>query len=226
MNIDYQLIYDLNRQLRPLAIAAKDVGCSEFPHDTPVRPIATEKNTGPAYLWNTSSVFLRINLEGFGAVALNSSLSQFDIGTEVTLTALPSENYFFIKWTQDAMGTSNPQTIIMDSHKEVTAHFSLDPTDVNNLPLEKKILMKVFPNPIVNEINLTFTLKNKAQVDIELFNNDGKKIKSLLSQNFPSGNHLIVEAVKNLPSGIYYLYLKKQTVGVNTKEVQVIKIVK
>jgi len=191
-----------------------------------VRPIATEENTGPAYLWNTSSVFLRINLEGFGAVALNSSLSQFDIGTEVTLTALPSENYFFIKWTQDAMGTSNPQTIIMDSHKEVTAHFSLDPTDVNNLPLEKKILMKVFPNPIVNEINLTFTLKNKAQVDIELFNNDGKKIKSLLSQNFPSGNHLIVEAVKNLPSGIYYLYLKKQTVGVNTKEVQVIKIVK
>ncbi len=41
------------RQSRPLSIEEKDLGCSEYPHDILIRPIATEENTGPSY--NTST---------------------------------------------------------------------------------------------------------------------------------------------------------------------------
>lgn len=225
LNMDYLLVYDLNRQLRPSQTDLKDLGCSEFPHTSPVRPIATEENTGPSYLWNNQAFFLRINLDGFGAVSLDLPSAQYAPGTEVTLTAMPSENYLFTEWGQDVIGTTNPTTIIMDGHKDVTAHFDIDPTGLNNTLNEKESLAKVFPNPIDEVINLVFKLKNQAWVEVELFNNQGQKVKSILTQNLPSGNHAITEKVKNLPAGIYHLYFRKRTEGLNSMEVQILKVV-
>ena len=225
MNIDFPIIFDLSRQLRPLDTNLKDVGCSEFPHNSPVRPIATEDNTGPSYLWDNQAFFLRINLEGFGAVSLDLPLAQYPDGTEVTLTALPSENYLFTEWSGDINATINSTLIIMDGHKEVTAHFD-DPTGLNNTQIKKESLAKVFPNPIDEEINLSFNLENQGLIEVELFDNSGKKVKTLLSQNFQKGNHSINQNVKNLPSGIYHLYFKKQTKGSNSIEVQVLKLIK
>ena len=226
LNIDYPLIYDLSRQLRPLDINLKDVGSSEFPHNSPVRPIATEDNTGPSYLWNNQAFFLRINLEGFGAVSLDLPLAQYANGTEVTLTALPSENYLFTEWSGDVNSATNSTTIIMDGHKEVTAHFDIDPTGLEHSPIDKESMAKVFPNPIDEEINLTFNLKKQAWIEVELYNHQGQKLKTFLSQNFPTGNHSINNKVKNLPAGIYHLYFRKRTKGSNSMEFQVLKVVK
>lgn len=226
MNIDNQVIYDLMRELRPLSNDLKDVGCSEFPHNSPVRPIASEENTGPSYLWDNQAFSLRINLEGFGAVSMDLPLAQYANGTEVTLTALPSENYLFTEWSQDVIGTANPATIIMDGNKEVTAHFSLDPTGANNLQVEKKPLVNIFPNPIDEKINIIFNLKSQGWIDAKLFDNSGQKVKTLLNQNFPTGNHNIISEVKNLPPGIYYLYFQKRTEGLDTMELQVLKLIK
>lgn len=50
--VDTQLLFDLMQQARPAAVEDKDVGSGEFPHTVPVKPLATEENTGPSY--NTS----------------------------------------------------------------------------------------------------------------------------------------------------------------------------
>ncbi|MFK7774314.1 MAG: chondroitinase-B domain-containing protein [Saprospiraceae bacterium] len=226
MSIDFPIIYDLSRELRPLDINLKDVGCSEFPYNSPIRPIATEENTGPSYLWNNQTFSLRINLEGFGAVSLDLPLAQYADGTEVTLTAMPSENYLFTEWSGDINGTTNSTTIIMDSHKEVTAHFDIDPTGLNQTAIEKESMAKVFPNPIGEEINLTFNLKKQAQIEVELYNHQGQKVKTFLTQNFPTGNHSISKKIKNLPAGIYHLHFRKRTKGLNAIEIQVLKLVK
>ncbi len=47
--IDTDLLFDLMGGERPSSIADKDVGCSEFPHEILIQPIATEENTGPVY---------------------------------------------------------------------------------------------------------------------------------------------------------------------------------
>ena len=51
-NIDSNILFDLMGQDRPSAVVDKDLGCSEYPHEVLIRPIATEENTGPSY--NTS----------------------------------------------------------------------------------------------------------------------------------------------------------------------------
>ena len=48
--IDVQMLFDLMGQERPSEVSLKDIGCSEFPHNTLIQPIATEANTGPFYI--------------------------------------------------------------------------------------------------------------------------------------------------------------------------------
>ncbi|KAA3636757.1 MAG: T9SS C-terminal target domain-containing protein [Bacteroidetes bacterium] len=47
--IDTDISFDLMGQERPTVVEDKDLGCSEFPHDIVIQPIATEENTGPEY---------------------------------------------------------------------------------------------------------------------------------------------------------------------------------
>ena len=51
--IDTALMFDLLGQDRPAIIEEKDLGCTEYPHDRLIQPLATEENTGPSY--NTSA---------------------------------------------------------------------------------------------------------------------------------------------------------------------------
>ncbi|MDD5038478.1 MAG: PKD domain-containing protein, partial [Dehalococcoidales bacterium] len=48
-------------------------------------------------------------------------------GTEVTLTPVPFEGYYFDMWGGDLSSNANPATIIMDSDKTVTAFFPAIP---------------------------------------------------------------------------------------------------
>lgn len=60
-----------------------------------------------------------------GTVTLNPSGNTYMAGTEVTLTAVPGEGYVFAYWSGDLSGSSSAGSIIMNSDKGVTAHFSL-----------------------------------------------------------------------------------------------------
>jgi len=48
----------------------------------------------------------------------------YELGTEVTVTAIPATGISFMNWSGDASGTSNPVTIIMDANKFIMANFS------------------------------------------------------------------------------------------------------
>jgi len=48
--IDSEILFDLMKENRPASITEKDIGCSEFPHNVMIQPMATEDNTGPIYL--------------------------------------------------------------------------------------------------------------------------------------------------------------------------------
>lgn len=46
--------------------------------------------------------------------------------TEVQLTANENTGWYFTGWSGDAWGNDNPTSVIMESHKSVTAHFMCD----------------------------------------------------------------------------------------------------
>ncbi|MFB3882229.1 MAG: S-layer homology domain-containing protein [Armatimonadota bacterium] len=73
---------------------------------------------------------LTLNKTGNGSVRVNSTLhtlpwsGSFVAGTSVTLQAVPDASWYFVNWSGDATGTTNPITVTMDAAKTITANFT------------------------------------------------------------------------------------------------------
>ena len=226
LDYDHEIVYDLMKQQRPIDIALKDVGCSEFPHDVLIRPLATKNNTGPSYLWKGQTLNLRIDIEGDGTVTLDPPYGVYDPGTEVTLTALPSSSFAFSSWGGDLSGSINPETILMSEDKEVTVRFDRVITDLEPGQVQSLQNITVFPNPADQELNLILYRERKSVIDLELLNVAGKRVRVLLDQFIPSGEYTIQSNIATLPSGIYMLQVRLKEMDEQHEETQLFKIYK
>jgi hypothetical protein len=72
--------------------------------------------------------------EQAGTIALTPPGGEYFAGTEVTVTANAAEGCVFDHWGGDLSGSANPETIVMDANKTVTAHFAYTLT-VNTTPV-------------------------------------------------------------------------------------------
>gem|GEM_PF-4216068 len=67
---------------------------------------------------------LTVQISGQGSVAKNPDQPTYSEGTTVQLTANPDVGWAFSHWEGDLTGSSNPQTIVMNNNKSVTAVFA------------------------------------------------------------------------------------------------------
>ncbi|MBW3578476.1 MAG: DUF1349 domain-containing protein [Actinobacteria bacterium] len=72
-----------------------------------------------SYTLSTSTV-------GSGSVSRSPDGSSYAEGTEVQLTAVADSGWRFDGWSGDLTGSANPQALVMDADKSVTATFSAD----------------------------------------------------------------------------------------------------
>jgi len=71
---------------------------------------------------------LSMTIVGNANVTLAPPGGSYDAGTVVTLTAVPESGWVFTGWSEDLTGNANPDSITMDSDKDVTATFTLEPS--------------------------------------------------------------------------------------------------
>ena len=72
-----------------------------------------------------SSTFnLTTNTVGGGSIVLDPSGGVYEAGTPVTVTAVPDQDWTFLQWSGDLSGSVNPETIIMNGNRSVTAIFT------------------------------------------------------------------------------------------------------
>jgi uncharacterized repeat protein (TIGR02543 family) len=67
---------------------------------------------------------LTINTDGSGTVTKNPDQGTYHYGDNVELTANPTIGWTFTGWSGDLTGTTNPDTITMNSHNTVQATFT------------------------------------------------------------------------------------------------------
>ncbi|MCP4539523.1 MAG: PKD domain-containing protein [Chloroflexi bacterium] len=94
--------------------------------------LTAENSYGPSVCTGTVDIVLptyalTVNTVGSGTVTLDPVGGVYDEGTVVTLTANADPGWYFIEWTGDLTGFSNPDTIVMDSDKVITATFDTTP---------------------------------------------------------------------------------------------------
>jgi len=152
-SIDSAIAFDLMKQARPSNLQERDLGCSEFPHDVAIQPLATEENTGPSY--NTDII---------------SDVKEFQTATN--------------NW------------------------------------------IKVFPNPATNQIELSISTEQIVDMQIDIFDVNGKKIRTLFKERVSSGERNISRKLENLAAGIYSIRASQKDIQNGMENIQTLKLVK
>ena len=70
---------------------------------------------------------VNVTSAGNGSVAVDPPGTQFTAGTTITLTATPSEGFFFAGWTGSLVSNKNPTVLTVDGNKNIIAHFTDEP---------------------------------------------------------------------------------------------------
>jgi hypothetical protein len=68
---------------------------------------------------------LDININGIGHVIKDPDHATYSYNSTVELTAIPDPGWVFSYWSGDLTGDNNPENILMEDNKIVTAHFSI-----------------------------------------------------------------------------------------------------
>lgn len=69
-------------------------------------------------------------------------------------------------------------------------------------------LHRPYPNPAIDEINIPYTLKSAQQVQLTVFDVQGRPVKQLDSRAVSSGQHSLQVDLDGLAPGSYYFLLK------------------
>jgi hypothetical protein len=90
-------------------------------------------------------------------------------------------------------------------------------TTESNL-VNNTLVLQNSPNPFTGETTIKFVLNSESFIDLCLFDLSGKKIKVILNENLPAGNHEINWDASRLKNGMYFCTLKTND-GVQTKKI-------
>ncbi|MDH4210903.1 MAG: NF038122 family metalloprotease [candidate division WOR-3 bacterium] len=176
----------------------------------------------------TEFVILTVNTVGNGTVEVTPNMAQYPRGTVVELLAVPDSGWIFSHWSGNLWGSQNPDSIIMNADKEVTANFVLDTyVEENRLDQNGGTYFNVVPNPSRGATEMRYSIQDDgyAPQDISLLVYDvtGKLIKDFSTQLSVTGYSSSVmwdgrdASGKSVPNGIYFVQFKAGEYVRNTK---------
>ncbi len=104
------------------------------------------------------------------------------------------------------MGLSLPSDILTVNYDPTTANGD------NDIPKFAQ-LQQNYPNPFNPETNIAFSLPQKSQVEIVVYNVKGEKVKTLVKESMDAGNHQVTwygknDQNKSVGSGVYFYKIR------------------
>lgn len=84
---------------------------------------------------------------GEGTVTKDPEKESYEFEEEVLLTAEPEENWIFSHWSGDVESTKNPLTVLMDSNKNIEAHF-LEEKYILTIDIEGEGIVNIAPEKL------------------------------------------------------------------------------
>lgn len=154
------------------------------------------------------------------------------LGTSVGLYSTTELNGDSTVWTQEGASVIGNVIVDMIDYREVDRFLAIG-THGNgifhtNLPdnsgpgvgiadqsaIEASVGLKNFPNPVQTSTQVAYTLPRKMSVKLTLFDQAGRKIKTLDKGYKEAGANLTEIDMNDLPSGIYYYNLKADLINI------------
>ncbi|MFO7659402.1 MAG: S8 family serine peptidase [Candidatus Cloacimonadaceae bacterium] len=101
------------------------------------------------------------------------------------------------------------------------------PNQDNTTPELVTLLSGNYPNPFNPETTISYSIKNSAEVSIDIYNLKGQKVRTLVSDKKAAGNHSVVwngtdDSNKPVSSGVYF-YRMQAGVYSSTRKMMLMK---
>lgn len=138
-----------------------------------------------------------------------------------------TEKFWIIEWVAPTSGTidftaylnvsNNNNSRIGDAIYQKTISLTASATGINEARSVKNL--SVYPNPVGDNLNLSFDLKEKSAVKLSIVGLDGKLVKALTEEEMDAGKQNLSFGI-DLPKGLYLLHLSANN-KVVTKRIMV-----
>jgi flagellar hook assembly protein FlgD len=116
--------------------------------------------------------------------------------------------YVLVKADGSVIGNANEQSIFQADKMIGTINNPLVITlDIDAIEKEESKGISIYPNPFVKDINVVFSLDEKANVEASVYNVAGQKVNQLIERSLAEGNHSFTWDSVGLPAGMYHLQL-------------------
>ncbi|UCG29426.1 MAG: NF038122 family metalloprotease [candidate division WOR-3 bacterium] len=164
----------------------------------------------------TEFVTLTVTVVGDGTVEVTPNMAQYPRGTVVELLAVPDSGWIFSHWSGNLWGSQNPDTIIMNDHKEVTANFVPDTyVGENNFGRTDPNYFVITPNPSNGPTEMRYSIQDAGyltqDVSLRIYDATGKMIKEYVDQSSTmAGPSSVIWDGRDLsgrrvPNGVYFV---------------------
>ncbi len=171
---------------------------------SPPTPVSISNVTasGATFLWSDCSnsnknqiKYRASNTSNWNSINTNN--------TSVTVNTLqPSTTYY---WSVKTKCLDNPLTW---SDWSETQSFTTASLRISSFTTNLALSVAIFPNPLSNSITISFSLSQSQNISLEIFDVNGRLIKTLADKFFEAGEHHIDLNAEKINAGIYFLKMQ------------------
>jgi len=167
-----------------------------------------------------------VNPGSGGSVNISPSQNWFKQDSLAILLAVADTNYTFSGWSGDLSGSKNPDTLIMDNPKTVTANFNFINSvneEIQN-PIPRKFALKQnYPNPFNPITMINYQLPINSAVNLSIYNILGKRVATLVNKGQSAGYYQVRWDATGFAVGVYFYHLETDNNFSDTKKLLLLK---
>jgi len=130
---------------------------------------------------------------------------------------LPENAMIFLELDENYLEIPQNGTLLYtptDSLLQVAIMISdIDYSDADDTVVQNTFSLRNYPNPFNPETNINYSIPEEGKVELSIYNIKGQKVKTLVNETQPSGQHTVVwngtnKNNKRVASGVYFYKLE------------------
>ncbi len=160
-----------------------------------------------------------------GNIKVSAAVADIDGDNDMDIL-FPNDAGFYMLDIKRAAATY-PWPLYMYNNSRSGNSYQGTPNPDSPLPVVATALLNNFPNPFHPETTISFNLKEKAPVQLEIYNLKGQKIRTLVSETKSAGTHSVVwngtdDRLQPVSAGMY-LYRMQSGDYSSTRKMMLLK---